>query len=69
MLFRHNIEPNCSYCLYGTCIGFGEVACIKRGIMSDYGSCNAFRYEPTKREPEYARNLSAPKMSEADFAI
>jgi len=69
MLFRRNIEPRCSYCKYGTRIGFGEVACTKRGIMSDYGRCSAFRYEPTKREPEFARNLRAPSMTETDFMI
>lgn len=69
MLFRRNIEPSCSYCRFGIGIGNGEVACKKRGIMSVEGRCSAFRYEPTKRTPEYARSLSISEFSEEDFAL
>jgi len=69
MLFRRNIKPSCGYCHYGIQIGFGDVACIKRGIMTVEGRCNAFRYEPTKREPEFARTPKVKKMSEQDLAL
>ena len=50
-------------------MGFGEVACSKRGIMSDEGRCGAFRYEPTKRRPEYAQNVVAAEIAEEDLSI
>jgi len=69
MLFRRDIDPSCAYCVSGTHIGFGEVACIKRGIMDVEGSCNAFRYEPTKRQPEFPQNQILPTISANDLAI
>jgi len=69
MLFRRDIDPSCAYCVSGTHIGFGEVACRKRGIMDVEGRCNAFRYEPTKREPEFPNSQILPKMSANDLAI
>jgi len=50
-------------------LGFGEVACTKRGIMTEEGRCGAFRYEPTKRKPEYP-NIPVPvRIAEEDFQI
>ena len=69
MLFRRNIEPSCAYCTYGMALGFDEVACSKRGIMSDDARCGAFRYEPTKREPEHSRSITTTEMAENDFSI
>jgi len=69
MLFRRNIEPSCAYCGNGMSLGFKEIACSKRGIMSEEGKCTAFRYEPTKRQPEYASNTVAVKISEDDMRI
>jgi hypothetical protein len=69
MLFRRNIEPSCSYCRFGANLGNGEIACSKRGIMSADGSCNAFKYEPTKREPEFSRGFKATNVSEEDFIL
>ena len=69
MLFRRDIDPMCAYCVSGTQIGFGEVACRKRGIMEVEGRCNAFRYEPTKREPEYPCSHILPAMSASELAI
>ena len=50
-------------------LGFGEVACSKRGIMSEEGKCSAFRYEPTKRKPEYSRSMGAKKINAEDMRI
>jgi len=69
MLFRKNIEPSCGYCKYGASLGFGEVACSKRGIMEDIGSCTSFCYEPTKRKPEFARTPAKVSFSEEDMMI
>ena len=69
MLFRRNIKPSCSYCKYGIALGFGEVACSKRGIMTDEGECGAFSYEPTKRQPEYARKPVIAKIAEEDMKL
>lgn len=69
MLFRTDIEPSCSYCLHGTDIGRDEIACRNRGIMAAGGRCGAFCYEPTKREPEFARSLKIPDMPELDFSL
>jgi len=69
MLFNRDIEPSCSYCLYGTGIGDNLIACKKRGIMSESGSCGAFRYEPTKRDPEISPELKVTGLSEDDFSL
>ena len=69
MLFDRDIEPCCSYCLYGTGIGDNLVACKKRGIMAEDGSCGAFRYEPTKREPEVSPDFMASDLTEEDFSL
>jgi len=69
MLFKRNIEPSCAYCGHGISMGFGDVACSKRGIMSEDGNCNAFRYEPTKRKPEYAKTIAITEFSEEEMQI
>lgn len=65
MLFNRMIPPSCSYCRYGTLIGVGEVACLKRGITSVCGSCRNYFYDPLKREPERPERLNAGGHSEA----
>ena len=69
MLFDRDIKPCCSYCLFGTDIGDRLVACKKRGIMKEDGFCGAFRYEPTKREPEISPDLKTSELTEEDFSI
>ena len=69
MLFQRDIEPSCSYCYHGTDIGYDKIACMKRGIMAGYGSCGAFRYEPTKRVPEATPELKVSGFSEEDFRL
>jgi len=69
MLFDRNIEPRCVYCRHGSVLGYGKVACKRRGIMSAEGSCGAFRYEPTKRIPEIPHELDASNLTKEDFSI
>ena len=69
MLFDRRIEPSCGYCHYGAELGFGEIACIKFGIMSVNGSCAAFSYEPIRRKPHVARRPSIEKLDEKEFSL
>jgi len=69
MLFDRDIEPNCAYCRYSSSLGTEEVICVKRGIMSGFGSCGAFRYEPTKRVPGTVYRLEPTGLTEEDFTI
>ena len=50
-------------------MGYGEIACSKRGIMTEEGRCNSFRYEPTKRKPEYARTPAVVGFSNEDMSL
>ena len=69
MLFRKNITPRCAYCKHGTSLGLDEVACSRRGIMQDVGRCSAFRYEPTKRKPEYARPVATKEYTAEEMSL
>ena len=69
MLFERKITPSCAYCHYGTDMGYGVIACVKRGIMASFGSCKAFRYEPTKRVPEVMPDLDLSGLSAEDFSL
>ena len=69
MLFNRNIEPSCSYCRFGSDLGYDEYACSKRGIMSSEGSCSSFCYEPTKRAPEKLPSIRVSGLSAEDFTI
>jgi len=69
MLFRRNITPSCAYCKHGISLGFGDVACSRRGIMTEEGSCGEFRYEPTKRKPEYAKTIKIASFEEGEMSL
>ena len=69
MFFDRGIEPSCAYCKFGTSLGFDEIACSKRGIMTGACSCGAFHYEPTKRVPETYPKLKLAGYSEEDFLL
>jgi hypothetical protein len=73
MLFSRYIVPSCSYCRFGTDIGNGEIACIRRGITSVGSSCKRFHYDPLKREPERPQFLDKSTLPEDisadDFTI
>ncbi len=68
MLFSRNILPSCSYCRFGSVIGNGEVACIKRGIVSEGSFCRQYYYDPLKRRPDdqpnFNMNVLADKFPE-----
>jgi len=63
------IQPCCAYCRYSSALGRDEVVCIRRGIMESSGNCNAFRYEPTKRQPEGLPVVASTDFTEEDFKI
>jgi len=69
VLFRRNMEPCCVYCRHGMSLGFEEIACSKRGIMTTEGHCTLFSYEPTKRQPEYASTQAVKKVSIEDMSL
>jgi len=69
MLFNRNIEPSCAYCRFSTGLGFDEYACSKRGIVAGDGSCNSFKYEPTKREPEPQPRAKAPDLDAQELSL
>ena len=69
MLFNKKIDPCCAYCRHGTDLGFGEVACVKYGLMTSSGSCRKFRYEPTKRVPPPGVRFDSSGLSEEDFTL
>jgi len=69
MLFRRDIAPSCAYCKFGISLGFGEIACSKKGIMTEEGKCTSFYYEPTKRKPEYVNIPVAQKIDAGDFSL
>lgn len=69
VLFDNSIEPGCAYCRFSTDLGYNEIACDRRGIMTASGSCGSFRYEPTKRVPYPAPGLDLSGLSEDDFVI
>ena len=64
MLFSRNILPSCAYCQFGSVIGGGEVACIKRGIMSEVGCCRQYTYDPLKRVPDRRMQFDSPTLSD-----
>jgi hypothetical protein len=59
----------CAYCRYGSSLGEDEIVCKKHGIVSAFGSCGAFRYEPTKRMPEVSPVFDASRFTEDDFVV
>jgi len=69
MLFDRSITPSCAYCGFGEALGYDEYACSKRGIVSGFGHCGTFRYEPTKRIPQPAQSLKAAELSDEDFTL
>lgn len=69
MLLDREIEPSCTYCRYSTSLGSNEIACTRRGIMYSHGSCGSFRYEPTKRVPEFVPLLDTSGLAEDDFSL
>ena len=69
MLFNRNIEPSCAYCRFGTALGNDEFVCSKRGIMTGFGYCSSFVYEPTKRVPQALPRLKSSALPEEEFVI
>ncbi len=69
MLFNKNIQPCCSYCQSGSKINDEEVMCLKRGIVSAFGSCRKFEYDPLKRIPGKPELVEDSPFTEEDFSL
>ncbi|MBQ9106623.1 MAG: hypothetical protein IJY56_01895 [Clostridia bacterium] len=66
-LFNKPVKQ-CCCCLHGTVSAEGDsVLCEKRGVMSLFGSCRKFVYDPLAREPHVPEVL--PEYSDEDFAL
>ena len=70
MLFRKDITPNCSYCLYGCIVTETECVCERKGIITNPRSaCRRFRYDPMKRTPERPAALEEKTFKAEDFSL
>lgn len=69
MLFNKKITPDCAYCTYGTLIGEGEVACVKKGVSEIGLSCGKFDYDPLKRVPEFRAPLKTEEHDPKEFEL
>ena len=68
-LFRKKIDPCCAYCVKGTDLGNGKVACVRKGVVEDTYHCSNFRYDPLKRTPPRPAPLQDQRHSAEDFAL
>ena len=67
-LFSKEIEPSCSYFIFGFITFSGDsVLCEKRGVTMPYDSCRKFIYAPLKRIPKRPREL--PQFAPSDFEL
>ena len=69
MLFQKKIEPRCAYCTRGTDLADGQVACLKKGVVSAGYSCRAFRYDPLKRVPPKPVAPDFSRLKDEDFTL
>ena len=69
MLFRKEIEPRCADCTHGTVVGEDQVACLKKGIVSEGFQCRSFRYDPLQRIPPQPAHLDFSNLKEEDFSL
>ena len=69
MLFRKRIEKTCSYCSFCTKLNEEQALCIKHGIVSLYGKCRKFTYDPCKRQPVKQKAVDFQKYKEEDFSL
>lgn len=69
MLFRKDIEKNCSYCKYAGKIDDTTYLCSKKGVVSVCDHCRRFCYDPLKRVPVRAKPKDFSKIDEMDFSL
>lgn len=69
MLFRKKIQRSCNYCSNGTRLNDGSVLCMRRGIVSQDGSCRKFKYDPCKRVPVKQKAPDFSKYDGEDFSL
>ena len=69
MLFKKRIEKSCSYCAHCTKLNDEQALCIKRGVVSLFGKCRKFVYDPCKRIPEKPKAVDFQKYNNEDFSL
>ena len=69
LFFQGKFPPACEYCQHGRPSQGepGTYYCQKRGVVSAHYSCNAYVYDPLKREPK--RRPQMPQFSPEDFQL
>ena len=68
-MFRKNVEPACAYCRHSREAEEDEYICMKQGIVSAWGSCRRFSYDPLRRVPESAPAPKTEGLDQADFDL
>ncbi len=69
MLFRKDIEKNCSYCVHAAKVDSSHVVCSKKGIIPCEESCRRFKYDPLKRVPVKGKAKDFTRYDDVDFSL
>ena len=70
MLFRKDIEKNCSYCTHSAkTMESAYLICSKKGIVPCDHSCRRFKYDPLKRIPLKQKPEDFSKYDDVDFSL
>ena len=69
MLFRKDIEKNCSYCAHAVKFSEDKFICSKKGIVTQDEGCRRFKYDPLKRVPVKAKAKDFSQYDDVDFSL
>lgn len=63
-----DVTPKCEYCKFGKLAADGKsVLCPKKGILDKEECCKKFAYDPLKRVPQKAPELT--EFKKEDFEL
>lgn len=68
-LFRKEMEPRCTYCAYSGPLTEQQLTCLKKGVVSAFGSCKKFSYDPLKRVPPRPAAPRLDQFKNEDFSL
>ena len=69
MLFNDTEYRFCVNCALAADAGDDSMICKKKGVVPKDGKCNAFSYDPLKRDPGRPRSLSSLRGKDGDFSL
>ena len=69
LLFRKNIEKQCSYCKRAAKVDEHTMICVAKGIVHCDSHCARFRYDPLKRIPDPPARMQLPKRDDSDYSL